>query len=321
MLRAQAIRQLDNALQAMDRAQAQSAEDPEQTQRAIEQARRQLDRALEQMTAQRQAAAEEVFSDLRERSQDLLDDQRQLAAELQQVAREALENRDDDGVRESPLDDDEAIELAERKREMQRELEALEQDIQEVSQRFRGQTPGASEELNNALSDLQQTQVERRLAYAAEMIRRGLADELAPFEGIVTTALDDLRRDTESALTLASREAREGQQMEQDPTSELVAELQALRRSLPSCRTVGLRRRAKKARALLKADRTVVRTRADSLAVISSAAVLVGANTLIGAGWVSGIRRARWGSIRRLRRSWKLGYRKPGVTFSHWARG
>jgi hypothetical protein len=228
----EAIRELDNALQAMNRARAQSGMDPEQTQRAIEQARRQLDRALEQMTAQRQAVAEEVFSDLAERSQDLLDRQRQLAAELQQIASESLANRDGDGVRESLLSDDEALELAERKQNMQAELEAVEQDLQRVAQRFRTQTPGASEELDNALSDLQQTQVVRRLAYAAEMIRRGLADELAPFEGIVTTALDDLRRDTEQALASASREAREGQQTGQDPTSELVAELQALRREL-----------------------------------------------------------------------------------------
>ena len=221
-------------MQAMNRARAQSGMDPEQTQRAAEQARRQLDRALEQMTAQRQAVAEEVFSDLAERSQDLLDRQRQLAAELQQIASESLANRDGDGVRESLLSNDEALELAERKQDMQAELEAVEQDLQRVAQRFRAQTPGASEELDNALSDLQQTQVVRRLAYAEEMIRRGLADELAPFEGIVTTALDDLRRDTEQALASASREAREGQQMGQDPTSELVAELQALRRELAS---------------------------------------------------------------------------------------
>ena len=228
----EAIRQLDNALQAMDRAQAQNGMDQEQNQRAAEQARRQLDRALEQLTAQRQADAEEVFSDLSERSQSLLNEQRQLAAELQQVAREALENRDDDGVRKSLLSDEETIDLSERKWAMQADLEDLEEEIQRVSQKYRDQTPDASAQLNNALSDLQRTQAARRLAYAGEMIRRGLADELAPFEGIVTTALDDLRRDTEQALAMASREARNGQQAEQNPTTELVAELQALRRDL-----------------------------------------------------------------------------------------
>ena len=228
----EAIRQLDNALQAMDRAQSQNGMDQDQNQRAIEQARRQLDRALEQLTAQRQADAEEVFSDLSERSKSLLNEQRQLAAELQQVAREALENRDDDGVRESLLSDEETIDLAERKWAMQADLEDLEEEIQRVSQKHKDQTPDASAQLNNALSDLQRTQAARRLAYAGEMIRRGLADELAPFEGIVTAALDDLRRDTGQALAMASREARDGQQAEQNPTSELVAELQALRRDL-----------------------------------------------------------------------------------------
>lgn len=235
----EAIRQLDNALQAMDRAQAQNGMDQEQNQRAAEQARRQLDRALEQLTAQRQADAEEIFSDLSERSQSLLNEQRQLAAELQQVAREALENRDDDGVRESLLSDEETIDLAERKWAMQADLEDLEEEIQRVSQKYRDQTPDASAQLNNALSDLQRTQAARRLSYAGEMIRRGLADELAPFEGIVTTALDDLRRDTEQALAMASREARNGQQAEQNPASELVAELQTLRRDLAGLQNLG----------------------------------------------------------------------------------
>jgi Exonuclease VII, large subunit len=216
----------------MDRAQAQNGMDQDQNQRAVEQARRQLDRALEQLTAQRQADAEEIFSDLSERAELLLNEQRRLAAELQQVAREALENRDNDGVRENPLSDEETIELAERKWLMQADLEELEEEMQRVSQRYRDQTPDASAQLSDALSDLQRTQAVRRLAYAGEMIRRGLADELSPFEGIVTTALDDLRRDTEQALATASREARDGQQAEQNPTSELVAELQELRRDL-----------------------------------------------------------------------------------------
>ena len=228
----EAIRQLDNALQAMDRAQSRDEMTPEQAQRAIEQARRQLDRALEQLTDQRRAAAEEAFSDLTERAETLLEEQRRIAAELQQVANESFRNRDGDGARQNPLSYEEAIDMSERKWAMQEELEALEQDIQAVANQFRPQTPGASEELYDALADLQQTQAALRLGAAAERIRRGLADELAPFEGVTTAALEDLRRDTEQALATASREAREGQQLEQDATSELVAELQALRREL-----------------------------------------------------------------------------------------
>ena len=228
----EAIRQLDNALQAMDRAQAQGEMTPEQAQRAIEQARRQLDRALEQLTDQRQAVAEAAFSELHERAEALLEDQRRIAAELQQVANEAFRNRNADGTRNNPLSYDEAVDLSERKWVMQEELEALEQDIQSVANQFRGQTPEASEELYQALADLQQTQTSLRLGAAGDRIRRGLADELAPFEGVTTASLEDLRSDTERALATASREAREGQQMEDDATSELVAELQALRRGL-----------------------------------------------------------------------------------------
>ena len=228
----EAIRQLDNALQAMDRAQSQGEMTPEQAQRAIEQARRQLDSALDQLTDQRQAAAEEAFSDLTERAETLLDEQRRIAAELQQVANESFRNRDGNGARQNPLSYEEAIDMSERKWAMQEDLEALEEDIQGVANQFRPQTPGASEELYDALADLQQTQAALRLGAAAARIRRGLADELAPFEGVTTAALEDLRRDTEQALATASREAREGQQQEQDATSELVAELQALRREL-----------------------------------------------------------------------------------------
>ena len=228
----EAIRQLDNALQAMDRAQAQGEMTPEQAQRAIEQARRQLDRALEQLTDQRQAVAEAAFSELHERAEALLEDQRRIAAELQQVANEAFQNRNPDGTRDNPLSYEEAVDLSERKWAMQEVLEALEQDIQDVANQFRGQTPEASEELYQALADLQQNQTSLRLGAAAERIRRGLADELAPFEGVTTASLEDLRSDTERALATASREARDGQQVEEDATSELVAELQALRREL-----------------------------------------------------------------------------------------
>ena len=121
---AEAIRQLDNALEAMDRAQSQGGVDSEQAQRAAEQARRQLDRALEQMTAQRQAVAEEAFSQLSERARTLLEEQRRVAAELQQIANRAFENRNADGPRENPVSYDETIDLAERKWAMQEDWSA-----------------------------------------------------------------------------------------------------------------------------------------------------------------------------------------------------
>jgi hypothetical protein len=230
----EAIAQLDNALQAMDRASGQSGEnlDPQQMQRSIEEARRQLDRALEQMTAQRLAAAEEAFSDLSQRSEELFDDQRQVAAELQQIARRFLAARERGETMRDVMSPEEAYDLADTKWEMQRALEELEQDIQGIAQQFRGQTPGASDELQETLTDLQRSQAIARLGDAAARIRYGAAHEAAALEGITTTALDDLQRGTERALALAAREAAEGVVPEADPTSELLAELQGLRREL-----------------------------------------------------------------------------------------
>ncbi|MGE4658216.1 MAG: hypothetical protein AAEI08_04700, partial [Gammaproteobacteria bacterium] len=65
-LTAGVIRQLENALEAMNRATGENSADadPQQAQRSIERARRQLNRALEQMTGERQAAVAAAFSDL-----------------------------------------------------------------------------------------------------------------------------------------------------------------------------------------------------------------------------------------------------------------
>jgi hypothetical protein len=205
---------------------------PEQMQRAMEEARRQLDRALEQMTAERQAAVQEAFSDLSERSQSLFEEQRETEAELQQVAREALQGREEQGFLVNPLSADEAYELSERKWNMSEELEALQEDIQRVAQQFDDETPTASDELQEALGELQRAQVGARLSTAAYRIRRGAAAEAAALEGVTTNALNDLREATEEALAVAMREAREGVQPELDPTAELVAELQTLRRDL-----------------------------------------------------------------------------------------
>lgn len=228
-----AMRDLDNALQAMNRA-SQNAEsmDPEQVRRAIEQARRELDQALEQMTAQRQMEAVEAFSDLAERSSELYSEQREVAAELQSELQRALDEQIANSARRGGLDREAAIELSDRKLEMQEELEALEQDIQRVAQEFRSRTPGASEELIESLADLQQSQAVARLQYGAAGIRQGAAQQVAAIEAVTTSALRDLERSTREALERARVEAVRGEDSELDPNAELVAEIQALRRQL-----------------------------------------------------------------------------------------
>jgi Domain of unknown function (DUF4175) len=232
----QAIQQLNQALEAMDRAGTggqQQQMDPQQVQRAIEQARRQLQAALQNLTQQRQAAAGEAYSDLANRAQKLYEGQRDVAQELQTAVRNNSTPGDRDSrFRRGGLDDDQAEEFSKRKYDLQRQLEALEQDIQRVAQQFRDQTPGASSTLNQGLANVQASQANARLGIGAEAILRGAGSQVAATESITTSALRDLQRSTQEALDLAQKEAVAGEQSSPDPNAELVAQLQSLRRQL-----------------------------------------------------------------------------------------
>ena len=229
-----AIEQLNQALQAMNQASGQGQPSqpgqqqqmtPEEARRAIEQARRQLQEALQQLTAERQAAVGAAFEDLAQRSQEIYEGQRDAANDLQ----EALRNSG--GGRRASLPDDQAEQIADRKYDLQQELQALEEDIQRVAQQFRDQTPEASEALNQALADLQSMQAGARLGYGADAILRGSPTQAAAMDPVATSALRDLQRDTAEAQTLANSEAA-GQATETDPNAELRAQIQDLRRQL-----------------------------------------------------------------------------------------
>jgi hypothetical protein len=241
----QAINQLNQALQAMNQAGGQGQQqqgqqqqgqqqgqrgDPQQNQRAIEQARRQLQQALQQLTAERQAAAAQSFQNLAERSKELYEGQRQVASDLQKALQQLGNGPQQNGRRS--LDDQKAEDIANRRYDLQKELEKLEEDIQKVAQQFRNQTPDASAELNKALADLQAVQAGARLGYGADAILRGAGAQVSATDTVTTSALRDLQRSTEEAQALANKEAVAGQGGTPDPNAELVAQLQSLRRQL-----------------------------------------------------------------------------------------
>ncbi len=232
----QAIQQLNQALEAMNRAGTEGQQqqtDPQQVQRAIEQARRQLQSALQNLTQQRQAAAGQAYSDLNERAQKLYDGQREVAQELQTAVRNSgASDRNSPAFRRGGLDDAQAEEFSKRKYDLQQQLESLEQDIQKTAQQFRDQTPGASNQLNEGLANLQASQANARLGIGAEAILRGAGAQVAATESVTTSALRDLQRTTQQALDLAQKEAVAGEQTSPDPNAELVAQLQSLRRQL-----------------------------------------------------------------------------------------
>ncbi|HEX5046333.1 MAG TPA: DUF4175 family protein, partial [Gammaproteobacteria bacterium] len=232
----QAISQLNQALQAMNQANGQNGQngqpmDQEAARRAIEQARRDLQRALDQLTAQRQSAVGEAFSNLTDRAKDLYDKQSQTAQDLQRTLREGA-NLPPQQRRYGGLNEEQAQDFYQRKNDLKDELEALQNDIQRVAQQFKQQTPGASDKLNEALTDLQSAQTTARLGLGADMIARGGAQQVAATDSVATSALRNLQRDAEAAQALANEEAVNGQQRAADPNAELKAELQSLRQQL-----------------------------------------------------------------------------------------
>ncbi|HEX5045612.1 MAG TPA: DUF4175 family protein [Gammaproteobacteria bacterium] len=229
----QAISQLNQALQAMNQANGQNGQpmDQEAARRAIEQARRDLQRALDQLTAQRQSAVGEAFSDLTERAKDLYNKQSQTAQDLQRALREG-QTAPPQQRRYGGLSEEQAENFYQRKSDLKDELEALQNDIQRVAQQFKQQTPGASDKLNEALTDLQGAQTTARLGIGADMIARGGAQQVAATDSVSTSALRNLQRDAEAAQALANEEAVNGQQRAADPNAELKAELQSLRQQL-----------------------------------------------------------------------------------------
>src|SRR5690606_21843516 len=107
------------------------------------------------------------------------DEQRRAALNLQQALREALDDQIARGGGRGGLDRARAAELADERYRLREELEALERDIQQVANQFRGQTPGASTRLNEALTNLQQSQAIPRLSFSAEALERGYGQQVA----------------------------------------------------------------------------------------------------------------------------------------------
>src|SRR5690606_28989379 len=95
-----------------------------------------------------------------------------------------------------------------------------------------GQTPGAAEQLDKSLTEVQQSQAGARLMAGGDAIRRGYAREVAATDAVTTAALRDLQQGTREARDLANREAVEGQRTAADPNQQLVSELRALRREM-----------------------------------------------------------------------------------------
>lgn len=230
-------RRLESATRAMnevDDAMREGA-DAEQLQRASAEARRQLEGAQQRLEEERQQAARNMIADLARRAEELRDEQSGMEQKLQDAIRNIQVGRNELNRLDSGMSLQEEYELAEAKRELQAKLQKVEQETRKAALALQESEPAAAEQLEKAIRELRDMEVEARLAVAANFIEQGEAVYVAASESAVTEALrelsDDLRR-AESMTGSGSGEQREAGQggiaQTLDETRQLRRELQRL---------------------------------------------------------------------------------------------
>lgn len=228
-------RRLESALRAMNDAEREMQEggDPGESQRAAGEAARQLEGASDRAEEERREALQASLGDLTERAGDMHDAQSRMEDRLQEAMRDMLAGAGDDDQLDSGMTFEEEADLAERKRELQRELQSLEQDARRMAQEIRGEEPGASRQLEEAIDKLREGEVEARIAVAAAYIEQGEAIYVAGSESAVTEALRELEQDLRRTESMAG-DGRDGtpQDGEGAGLQQTLAATRSLRRDL-----------------------------------------------------------------------------------------
>jgi len=211
----QALERLEQATRDMrnaGRAQAGEAE----ARRAAER----LQEARDVLRGMRRQEAGERLSDMSGRAGRLASSQREFVQRLRQIPAEPKPGGAPPAKRRQ-----QAEQLAQEKLRQLEELQRLERDMQDAARDLAGSQRGAAARLREALGEMQQEELALRMRYAAEILRRGLGQYLAPREGVVSAGLEQLRdrlRGAQGAL-----EGEGGNEMERG-----LAGLERLRRGI-----------------------------------------------------------------------------------------
>ena len=185
-------------------------------------AEQQLNQALERLDRGRQQASGERYSALARDADAVLREQQR----SEEALREAMK-----GNRSLRFDD--ATRLAERKRALQSQLEALQAQMQAARQKGKAQTPRAADKVAEALRQLEEQSTLARIARSAQEIERGRGESALVREPLIGESLQGLQQQLAEAGQLASAEAGEASAgTGPAKPDELLAELGQLRRAL-----------------------------------------------------------------------------------------
>jgi hypothetical protein len=229
----EALDQVESALQNMQGAAGgSSSSGGQQGERSAQEASRKLRQALQKIEKARRDGMSTSFDDLAQRAQALVDEQRRGENELHEALTRPQAPGANGERRFSGLDWERAEALAESKRNLQAELQALERDMRTSSQRHREEAPKASERVGEAATNLGESNLGAGLARSAIELERGRAMQAAARDGLISEALAALQNDLNDAAQLAAGEAREpGRDANEASPEELLAELAELRRA------------------------------------------------------------------------------------------
>ncbi|MDH3371774.1 MAG: hypothetical protein OEM85_00200 [Gammaproteobacteria bacterium] len=213
-------RRLQSALRAMGEENA-------------EEAGNQLQGARDSAAAARLEAVQARFNDLAERAGELHETQAGVEERLQEAMRRVLDAEQSGQRRLEPLysglDRDEEYEIAEQKRQMLTDLQALQQSARGAAHAIDEAQPEIAADIQEAIGAVQEQDIETRIAVAAAYIEQGGAVYVVSSESAVTENLRNLSR----ALQQVAREV--GDMRGIDEPSDLARALgnaRALRREL-----------------------------------------------------------------------------------------
>jgi len=207
--------------------------------RSAQAASRDLKQALERLEQGRREGMAGEFDKLAERARQLAEQQKRSEEELLSAFSRTPSPGGDPSQsgpiganRMRGLSWERAEALAEQKRALQSELEALRRDMQASAQKHREAAPGASERVGTAANELAESNVSAGLARSALELERGRALQAAARERLITESLEMLESELDQAARVAAVEARQqrSQKKEASP-EELLAELSELRRA------------------------------------------------------------------------------------------
>jgi hypothetical protein len=227
-------RQLNQSADEMQRAQAASRGNPNesvsQNERALERLRQAQNR-LQQMGSQSgaqsgQAGAQQQVSELRQRAAQAAARQRSIAREVEDLARRGGQNSQNQSAANSKE------QLAERKDALADAVSGLQQDLEQSARNLGAGQERTARQLNEAASSLSRERVADKIREGKQALGNNQLQVARDNERAIERSLNDLSERLQSAEQSASRGNAAGAEEALDRTRQLADSLDSLRRRL-----------------------------------------------------------------------------------------